>query len=112
MQPVKHELRTILRLLLVGCKWVNTIQSDQHQVLTQLVRIVAALHPRVGYGRVIVDRGLILEKYVPQLSIILLSIIESRCLVMIVAIVVADTWQDRCCREILLNCVHDCGHGL
>ena len=53
---------------------------------------------------------MILEENVPQLDIVLLSILESRRLVMIVAIVVADGWQHWRSREILLNRVHHRGH--
>lgn len=104
VEPVKHKLGSVFDLHAIASERVDTIQRDEHQIVCQLVSVVASSHPSVHHGLVRVDGRVcshIFEKDVLELSIVLGLILHFRRHVVIVAVVVADSWQDWGVGEVL-----------
>ena len=76
-----------------------------------MVRVEPTCHPCVNECRVVVDGCLVFEENIPDVGVVLNSVIRCRCLVVVITIVIADAGQDGRVREILLDGLGDSGHG-
>ena len=95
VEPVEHEFGPVFDLHTIVSERVDSIQRDEHQIVCQLVSVVASSHPSVHHGLVGVDGCVsthIFEEDVLQLSIVLSLILQFRRHVVVVAVVVADSW--------------------